>query len=267
MKNYRIVKNPYFLKTTQILVLLHIFIFSLTISSCSSDSNVARQADNKPMVTFQDSLSYAIGINVGVNLPDTDISNELLIEGLKDFWSTETPRLTPEERNEILRTFNVILATEDRKQVQKMNAESRELSRLNKIDGQAFLDKNKIRDGVRVLQRSGIQYKAIKTGSESIPDYDDTVVIHYNGYLINGDLFDSSYNRGEPITLKIDQFISGWQLILKVMPVGSKWEVVIPFHLAYGEAGLAKDFKKGEYIIPPAATLVFEMELLEIIDL
>ena len=131
------------------------------------------------------------------------------------------------------------------------------------MDGQSFMEKNKMRDGVRVFQRSGIQYKVIKEGFGVIPDYDDAVVVHYNGYLVDGQKFDSSYDKNKPLTIKIEQLIVGWQDILQKMPVGSKWEVFIPFNLAYGEGGV-KDANK-EYIIPPGATLIFEMELLEVI--
>ena len=98
------------------------------------------------------------------------------------------------------------------------------------------------------------------------PDYDDVVKVHYNGYLIDGYKFDSSYDRGEPATFSVKGVIPGWTEILQKMPTGSKWEVFIPQNLAYGVSGVASDPKKGEYVIPPSSTLIFEIELLEIVE-
>ena len=234
----------------------------LLVNSCSLEKENEVLHENL-MVTFQDSLSYTMGVNIGTNLPETEINQELLIEGLRDYWAKTEPRLNVPERSEILRIFNIKNSEIEREQMAAMTAEMKELSRKNKMDGQSFMEKNKMRDGVRVFQRSGIQYKVIKEGFGVIPDYDDAVVVHYNGYLVDGQKFDSSYDKNKPLTIKIEQLIVGWQDILQKMPVGSKWEVFIPFNLAYGEGGV-KDANK-EYIIPPGATLIFEMELLEVI--
>ena len=115
-------------------------------------------------------------------------------------------------------------------------------------------------------KRSQIQYKIITEGNGPIPDFDDAVVVHYNGYLIDGQKFDSSYDRGEPATFSLNGIIPGWQQILQKMPVGSKWQVFIPEHLGYGMGGVYKDAKKGEYIIPPSSTLIFDIELLSIVE-
>ena len=117
-----------------------------------------------------------------------------------------------------------------------------------------------------MFSRSQIQYKVIQEGSGRIPDFDDAVVVHYNGYLIDGTKFDSSYDRGEPATFALNGVIQGWQQTLQKMPVGSKWKVFIPENLGYGIAGVYKDAKKGEYIIPPSSTLVFDIELLSIVE-
>ena len=145
-----------------------------------------------------------------------------------------------------------------------MTAEGKELSRKNKILGQEFLEKNKKEEGVVVRKRSRLQYKEVKTGTGEIPDYNDIVLVHYNGYFIDGHKFDSSIDKGYPIKLEVNKFIDGWQEILLMMPVGSKWEVYIPYNLAYGESGIPGQ-ELGQYVVPPSSTLIFEMELLDIV--
>lgn len=225
---------------------------------------VSKEKDEELMVTFQDSLSYAMGITVAGNLPDSEINQELLIEGLKDYWNKENPRLDMSARNDILRTFNIMNSQIERDKMQQMSEKTKELSRENKMKGQEFLDNNKVKDGIRVFSRSQIQYRVITTGSGEIPDYDDSVVVHYNGFLIDGYKFDSTYDRGEPATFGVKSVIVGWQEVLKKMPVGSKWEVFIPENLGYGMRGVPAEVK-GEYVIPPSSTLIFEIELLSII--
>ena len=233
--------------------------------SCSSE-NQSSKSEKELMVTFQDSLSYSMGVNIGTNLPETEINQDLLIEGLEDYWNKKEPRLDASSRNEILRTFNIMNSQLDRDNMKAMGERAMKLSRENKMKGQEFLDKNKTSEGVRVFNRSQIQYKVIAEGDGEIPDYDDVVKVHYNGYLIDGHKFDSSYDRGEPATFNVNGVIKGWTEVLQKMPVGSKWEVYIPQNLAYGIKGISSDPKKGEYVIPPSSTLIFEIELLEIID-
>lgn len=233
--------------------------------SCSSE-NQSSKSEKELMVTFQDSLSYSMGVNIGTNLPETEINQDLLIEGLQDYWNKAEPRLDASSRNEILRTFNIMNSQLDRDNMKAMGERAMKLSRENKMKGQEFLDKNKTSEGVRVFNRSQIQYKVIAEGNGEIPDYDDVVKVHYNGYLIDGHKFDSSYDRGEPATFNVNGVIKGWTEVLQKMPVGSKWEVYIPQNLAYGIKGISSDPKKGEYVIPPSSTLIFEIELLEIID-
>jgi len=249
-----------FYKILQLLILLMFFTFSCT------DQNFQSEADSDLIVTFEDSLSYSMGINVAKNLPKTNINEKLFLEGVQDFWDQNTPKLDANARSEILRAFNIMNAVNEREQLIKMTERQKELSRENKMKGQEFLEKNKLSEGVIVLKRSGIQYRVIKQGNGDRPDYDVSVTVHYNGYLVDGHKFDSSYDKGEPITLKIAQFIPGWQEILQIMTVGSKWEVVIPQHLAYGAAGIAANREKGEFVIPPSSTLIFEMELLGIVN-
>ena len=106
-------------------------------------------------------------------------------------------------------------------------------------------------------------FKKIIIGTGDVPDYDDEVTVHYSGYLVDGHKFDSSHDRGTPATFPVQGVIPGWTEILQIMPVGSKWEVYIPYNLAYGERGIQGP-EKGTYVIPPSATLVFEIELIGI---
>ena len=198
--------------------ILYIAIFLLY--SCSSE-NQSRKSEKELMVTFQDSLSYSMGVNIGTNLPETDINQDLLIEGLQDYWNKAEPRLDASSRNEILRTFNIMNSELDRDNMKAMGERAMKLSRENKMKGQEFLDKNKTSEGVRVFNRSQIQYKVIAEGNGKIPDYDDIVRVHYNGYLIDGHKFDSSYDRGEPATFSVNGVIKGWTEVLQKMPVGS----------------------------------------------
>ena len=245
---------------------IQLAISCLLLFSCSSESNASKKVDNEPIVTFQDSLSYTMGVNIGQNLPETEINHDLLIEGLQDFWDNTEPRINAPSRLEVLREFNIQNYEIERDLMKSLSEKSKKMSRENKMAGQEFLEKNKYNEGVRVFSRSQIQYKVIQEGSGRIPDFDDAVVVHYNGYLIDGTKFDSSYDRGEPATFALNGVIQGWQQILQKMPVGSKWKVFIPENLGYGIAGVYKDAKKGEYIIPPSSTLVFDIELLSIVE-
>lgn len=240
-----------------------IIIFSLALfANCDNSSNI-EEDEKLLMVTFEDSLSYSIGVTMGKNLPDAEFNHDLVQQGLNDYFNKKEPRLNNADRQVILREFNVKNSQIERDQMELATADARDLSRKNKMLGQEFLDKNKLKEGVLVRKRSGLQYKVIVKGSGIIPDYDDRVVIHYTGYLIDGYKFDSSYNMGTPLTLEVARFIPGWQEALLMMPVGSKWEIYVPYNLAYGDAGI-QGSNLGEYVIPPSSTLIFEMELLAI---
>ena len=240
-----------------------IIICSLVLlANCDNSSNI-EEDEKLLMVTFEDSLSYSIGVTMGKNLPDAEFNHDLVQQGLNDYFNKKEPRLNNADRQVILREFNVKNSQIERDQMELATADARDLSRKNKMLGQEFLDKNKLKEGVLVRERSGLQYKVIVKGSGIIPDYDDRVVIHYTGYLIDGYKFDSIYNMGTPLTLEVARFIPGWQEALLMMPVGSKWEIYVPYNLAYGDAGI-QGSNLGEYVIPPSSTLIFEMELLAI---
>ena len=241
-------------------ILLIIFL----IAACNqTDSGESVSTEDVSLSTFKDSLSYSMGINIGKNLPPyADIDKDLIKKGLDDFFEKNEPLLDPAERQQILRQFNISMAEFERDEMRFQGEEHQRLSRENKIMGQEFLDENKTKEGV-LVRRSNLQFKKIVTGTGAVPDYDDEVIVHYNGYLVDGHKFDSSYDRGNPATFRVNGVIPGWTEILQVMPVGSKWEVYIPHNLAYGGRGIPGQ-EKGTYVIPPSATLIFEIELLGI---
>ena len=235
--------------------LLPIIIFVIACNQNNSDETTLH--------TFKDSLSYSMGINIGKNLPAyADVDKELIKKGLDDFFTNEEPLLNVTERQEILMKFNIEMAGFEREEMQEASEEFQKLSRENKIKGQEFLDENKTKEGV-LVRRSNLQYKTIVIGTGDIPDYNDEVTVHYSGYLIDGHKFDSSYDRGTPATFPVQGVIPGWTEILQMMPVGSKWEVYIPYNLGYGESGVPGQ-EMGTFVIPPASVLIFEIELLGI---
>ena len=232
--------------------------------SCGSGTSTTPD-EQSLIVTFEDSLSYSMGINMAQNLPETQLNHDLVKEGMDDYWQKKQPRLNNADRQTVLREFNIKNSQIERDAMQVAGEDAKELSRENKILGQEFLEDNKVKEGVRVRQRSGLQYKILKEGSGQVPDYDDVVTVHYTGSLLDGHKFDSSYDRGKPAEFGVNGVIKGWTEILQIMPVGSKWEVYIPHNLAYGEAGI-RGSKLGEYVIPPSSVLIFQIELLGIAE-
>jgi len=242
--------------------LLPIIIFIIACNQNNADSPSV--SDDTTLNTFKDSLSYSMGINIGKNLPAyAVIDKELIKKGLDDFFTNEEPLLNVAERQEVLMKFNIEMAGLEREEMREVGEEFQKLSRENKIKGQEFLDQNKTKEGV-LVRRSNLQFKKIVTGTGDIPDYDDEVTVHYSGYLIDGHKFDSSYDRGTPATFPVQGVIPGWTEILQMMPVGSKWEVYIPYNLGYGESGVPGQ-EMGTFVIPPASVLIFEIELLGIV--
>lgn len=201
--------------------------------------------------TEEERIGYSLGIMVGRQLQQ-DISNlntDSFSAALKDLYTGKTPSLSDEEIGKILDQLQQQLATEAQ---QKQDAVADE----NLAKGQKFLAANAKKKGVKVTD-SGLQYKVIKQGKGAKPAATSSVKVHYEGKLINDTIFDSSYQRGEPVTFKVNQVITGWQEALQLMPEGSEWEVYIPASLAYGPAGAGGS-------IGPNEALVFKVELQEI---
>jgi FKBP-type peptidyl-prolyl cis-trans isomerase FklB len=220
--------------------------------SAKDKAATAAQSQKEPsLTTAKDKFSYALGMNLGMNLQrqSVPVDPDMLLRGLKDTMAGGKTLLTEEEARAAL--------TEMQNQVRKQQQEkAQQLGEANKKEGEAFLAANKTKEGVVTLP-SGLQYKILQAGTGPKPTTTDTAVCNYRGTLINGTEFDSSYKRGQPATFPVSGVIKGWTEALQLMPVGSKWQLFIPSDLAYGERGAGPD-------IAPNATLIFEVELLSI---
>jgi FKBP-type peptidyl-prolyl cis-trans isomerase FklB len=194
---------------------------------------------------FQDSVSYAIGLSLATfykrqNI--TDINTNVVLHAVTDVKNNK-PLLSDSMANAVIITY--------------MNRIKEQKSAGNKRQGQEFLAANSKKPGVVTLP-SGLEYTIIKEGTGPKPAVTDMVRVHYHGTLIDGRVFDSSIERGQPIELAVNGVIAGWTEALQLMPVGSKWRLFIPSNLAYG------DQQAGE-LIGPGSTLIFDVELLDIV--
>ena len=195
---------------------------------------------------IQDEISYALGLSIGQNFKASGIKtikSEDFVAGLQDALSEGKTQMTIERARKVVNQLFARLQKEE--------------ASLNAAAGKECQENMRHKSGVVTLP-SGLQYEIIKEGTGAKPKATDKVRVHYHGTLINGVVFDSSIQRGEPAEFPLNAVISGWTQILQLMPVGSKWRVIIPPELAYGSRGA------GE-VIKPNMTLVFEIELLDIV--
>jgi FKBP-type peptidyl-prolyl cis-trans isomerase FklB len=191
-------------------------------------------------------FSYALGLNVASNLIKSGVKTinpEAFVNAINDTFLGDMPKIMPNEANTILENF-----------MAKANVEQAD---ENLKVGLEFLTLNSTEAGVVELP-SGLQYKILKKGEGDVPVLSDKVKCHYRGSLIDGTVFDSSIERGLPAVFPVNGVIQGWVEALQMMPVGSKWQLFVPPELAYGEQGA------GE-AIGPNSTLIFDVELLEIV--
>lgn len=199
-----------------------------------------------------DRISYALGLSMGNNFRSSGI-HELDVkdfaDGVAAVFSGETPRMTYDEAKEEIRKF--FTAMEERQR-----AEAAEIGKANRQAGEAFLAENGKRPEVRTTP-SGLQYEVIEEGEGACPGPDDQVTVHYTGRLIDGTVFDSSVERGEPATFGVSQVIPGWVEALQMMKKGAKWKLFIPSALAYGPQGAGG-------AIGPDSMLIFDVELIRI---
>jgi len=227
------------MKRTVIAVLL----FALTVG--------AAYATDKPASKLE-KVSYAIGMNIASNMLNQklEIDADQLAAGLRTKLKGEETLLTDVEMAEVLSAF------QQEMQMKQMAEAAAEAAKAEKANTD-YLATNAKKEGVVTLD-SGLQYKVIKEGSGATPKVDSKVKVHYKGALMDGTVFDSSYDRGEPASFPVNGVIKGWTEALQLMKVGSKWQLVIPADLAYGERGASP-------AIPANAVLVFDVELLEIL--
>lgn len=191
-------------------------------------------------------VSYALGLSLGNNLLGsgvTALDYAQLAKGIQDVMDQKQPDMSYEEAQTVINDFF-------------QNLQSK-MSEKAQGEGKVFLEANKKRSEVVTLA-SGLQYEVMTKGEGATPAASDSVKVHYHGTLIDGTVFDSSVNRGEPATFGVTQVISGWVEALQLMPVGSKWKLFIPSELAYGAQGAGQ-------AIAPHSSLIFEVELLDIV--
>lgn len=201
--------------------------------------------------SVQDRAAYVIGYNLGRQLKQNDIAanTDLIVKGLRDGLGGAAGLLTEEEMQAAMQAFQQQVMTQQQEK-QKVVGEK------NKTEGEAFLAKNKERQGVKTTA-SGLQYEVLKEGTGAQPKATDTVTVHYKGTLMDGTPFDSSYDRGEPATFVLNQVIPGWTEGVQLMKAGGKYKFYIPAALGYGDRGAGG-------IIGPNAPLVFEVELISV---
>jgi FKBP-type peptidyl-prolyl cis-trans isomerase len=224
--------------------------FSVLVTLAVGACNAGSSAD---LESFEGRSSYAVGVDFGNNLKRTGVEFDIpsLMMGVSDVLEDREPQLTNEEIGQVLQELSTQMQQAQQQQVG-------EVSQRNTAEGQAYLAENGQRDGVTTTE-SGLQYEVITQGNGARPAATDQVSVNYRGTLIDGTEFDSSYERGEPATFPVNRVIGGWTEALQLMPVGSKYRLVIPSNLAYGERGSGAN-------IGPNATLIFEVELLGIVE-
>lgn len=206
------------------------------------------------LATDKQKASYGVGLSIGGNMRNTqltadDIDLPAVMRGLSDALSNAKPALSEQELQQVMMDFH--------KQITgRIQDKAKTVGDKNKKEGEAFLAANKTKDGVKTLP-SGLQYKVLKSGNGPSPGPNDTVKANYKGTLLDGTVFDSSYDRGHPETFPVSGVIKGWTEALQLMKVGDKWQLFVPTNLAYGEHGAGSD-------IGPNAVLVFDVELLDV---
>ncbi|MDE7153890.1 MAG: FKBP-type peptidyl-prolyl cis-trans isomerase [Muribaculaceae bacterium] len=201
-----------------------------------------------------DKLSYALGLSMGNNFRSSGIEKITVsdfADGVAAVFDGSTPKMTYDEAKEEIRKFFTEMEERQREAAAKMGE-------VNKAAGEAFLAENGKRPEVKTTA-SGLQYEVLEEGTGAQPTADDAVEVHYTGKLIDGTVFDSSVERGVPATFGVTQVIPGWVEALQLMKVGAKWRLFIPSQLAYGPQGAGN-------VIGPNSTLIFDVELLKIVE-
>ena len=200
-----------------------------------------------------DKVSYALGLGIGQQLAQmgaSDLNIDDFAQAIKDVVNGSELKVQHRDAQQIVQDYFA-------KKEEKLNAERAVQGKAHKEAGEKYLAENAKKEGVITLP-SGLQYQVLKEGNGKKPSAKDTVKCHYEGFLIDGTVFDSSVQRGEPATFPLQQVIAGWTEGLQLMQEGAKYRFFIPYRLAYGEGGAGQ-------MIPPFATLIFDVELIEVI--
>lgn len=234
-------------------ILVSLIIIALALSCDQAKKKVE-------ITTFNDSVSYIIGNNIYKNLfPDSTMEEEMNLEILKQGLNdTKDGNFTYSDSTirDLMGRFQQQMQQKQMQKQIEMQQKQAEEAKGNKADGAKFLEENKSNDGVMETE-SGLQYQVITEGTGEKPIATNTVKVHYTGTLLDGTVFDSSVERGEPAQFPLNGVIKGWTEGLQLMRVGSKYKFFIPSNLAYGD--------QGRPSLPAGSTLIFEVELLEIV--
>ncbi len=233
-----------------------IFLGALLASALFSCNE--KKAETLNVTTAEDSVSYAFGVSIGQNFKMSDITdvNVALVEkGIQDVLDSTDLVIPETEVQAIIQEYFMSKQVEKQAKMQEEMKKRQEDSQGNIAKGEEFLSENAKKEGVQVTE-SGLQYEIIEEGNGETPLASDVVKVHYHGTLLDGTVFDSSVDRGEPIEFPVNGVIKGWQEALQLMPVGSKFKVYIPQELAYGAQGAGT--------IPPYSALIFDIELIDI---
>ncbi len=214
------------------------FLFGATVMA---DTNAAT------LDTDKQQLSYIFGIQVGQNMMQegVELDMDAFSAGVADMFAGKQPQLDQATAEKVIGAFQQKKAKEMADEMNKKQAQAK-----------AYLEENGKKEGV-VTTASGLQYKILEQGDGATPTAKDKVIAHYKGTLLDGTVFDSSYDRGEPATFPVTGVIQGWQEALQMMKEGAKWQIVVPANLAYGPRGAGQ-------LIGPNETLIFDIELIAI---
>ena len=199
------------------------------------------------IITDKQKLSYSMGTYFAMGIAQQDVKLDVpaFVQAVEDVLNKNEPQISIQEMQEILTKYKESVAAEETMAIAK-----------NKKAGEAFLAENKKKEGV-VVTTSGLQYKILKQGSGAKPAAGSSVTVHYKGTLVDGTVFDSSFDRGQPASLSLGQVIKGWQEAVPMMTTGSTWQIYVPSELAYGDRAASE-------LIGPSSTLIFDIELISV---
>jgi FKBP-type peptidyl-prolyl cis-trans isomerase FklB len=215
------------------------------IARMQAEINELKKPTEVNLSDSTEQVSYCFGVVLGHNFKNTGLDSldmQVFISAMQDVISNKPLKVSPSEAEATMQRY--------------MQATMMKRSAIAKEQSRKFLEANKTKEGVRTTA-SGLQYKVMAEGTGKKPTTADRVTVHYTGRLTDGTIFDSSVQRGQPSTFRVNQVISGWTEALQMMKEGDKWMLYIPYSLAYGERGYAPQ-------IPPFSTLVFEVELMKV---
>ncbi|MBV9673973.1 MAG: FKBP-type peptidyl-prolyl cis-trans isomerase [Verrucomicrobia bacterium] len=242
---------------------LVVLLLSAVSALCADDTkpSASPSTSSSPKSAFtdqKDKISYVIGVDIGRTLKrlQVPITQNILNQGINDVLGDKPIAMSDEELQSTLQAFQQQMVQKQQEAMAKKSEDMKGIADRNKADGKQFLEANSKKPGVKTTQ-SGLQYKVLKEGGGQKPTDTDVVETNYRGTLLDGKEFDSSAKNGGPVSFPVNGVIKGWSEALKMMPVGSKWQLYVPSELAYGDEGAGDE-------IAPGSTLVFDIELLGI---